>query len=123
MATPINVELVAPDRVVWEGEADMVIARTTDGELGVMANHIPLLGVLVDAPVRIRQGDRDIKTVNVKGGFLSVTKEKVSVLAESVEDASYPHLSGAGRALALPAADVFRAVDGGRRPAACCGNL
>jgi F-type H+-transporting ATPase subunit epsilon len=87
MATPINVELVAPDRVVWEGEAEMVIARTTDGELGVMANHIPLLGVLVDAPVRVRQGDRDVKTVNVTGGFLSVTKDKVSILAESVEDA------------------------------------
>ncbi len=87
MATPINVELVAPDRIVWEGEADMVIARTTDGELGVMANHIPLLGVLVDSAVRIRQGDRDIKTVNVRGGFLSVTKEKVSILAESVETA------------------------------------
>ena len=87
MATSINVELVAPDRVVWEGEADMVIARTTDGELGVMANHIPLLGVLVDSPVRIRQNGQDVKTVNVTGGFLSVTKEKVSVLAESVEDA------------------------------------
>ena len=88
MATSINVELVAPDRVVWEGEADMVIARTTDGELGVMANHIPLLGVLVDAPVRVRQDGRDVKTVNVTGGFLSVTKDKVSILAESVEDAS-----------------------------------
>ena len=88
MATPINVELVAPDRVVWEGEADLLIARTTDGELGIMANHIPLLGVLVDAPVRVRQDGRDVKTVNVKGGFLSVTKEKVSVLAEAVEDAS-----------------------------------
>ena len=87
MATQISVELVAPDRVVWEGEADLVIARTTDGELGIMANHIPLLGVLVDAPVRIRQDGRDLKTVNVKGGFLSVTKEKVSILAESVEDA------------------------------------
>ena len=86
MPTPINVELVAPDRIVWEGEADMVIARTTDGELGIMANHIPLLGVLVDAPVRVRQGDRDVKTVEVKGGFLSVTKDKDSILAESVED-------------------------------------
>ena len=83
----LQVELVAADRKVWEGEADMVIARTTDGELGVMANHIPLLGVLVDAPVRVRQGDRDVKTVNVTGGFLSVTKDKVSILAESVEDA------------------------------------
>ena len=87
MAT-INVELVAPDRVVWEGEADLVIARTTDGELGIMANHIPLLGVLVDYPVRIRQGGSDVKTVQVKGGFLSVTKDKVSILAESVDETS-----------------------------------
>jgi len=87
VATLMNVELVAPDRIVWEGEADMVIARTTDGELGIMANHIPLLGVLVENPVRIRRDGADVKTVAVKGGFLSVTKEKVSILAESVTDA------------------------------------
>ena len=84
----MQVELVAPDRMVWSGEAEMVSARTTDGDIGVLANHIPLLGVLVDAPVRVRQGDRDVKTVNVTGGFLSVTKEKVSILAESVEDSA-----------------------------------
>ena len=87
MATPFAVELVAPDRVVWAGEAEMVSARTTDGEIGVLAGHIPLLGVLVDAPVKIqRVGEGDL-VVNVSGGFLSVSKEKVSVLAESVEDA------------------------------------
>jgi F-type H+-transporting ATPase subunit epsilon len=87
VATLMNVELVAPDRVVWEGEADMVVARTTDGELGILANHIPLLGVLVEHPVRIRRDGADVKHVNVTGGFLSVTKDKVSVLAESVSDA------------------------------------
>ena len=85
MATPFQVELVAPDRIVWSGEAEMVSARTTDGEIGVLAGHIPLLGVLVDAPVKVqRVGEPDLN-VNVTGGFLSVTKEKVSVLAESVE--------------------------------------
>jgi F-type H+-transporting ATPase subunit epsilon len=88
VATPFEVELVAPDRIVWSGQAEMVSARTTEGEIGVLANHIPLLGVLVDHPVKIqRSGEGDL-TVNVRGGFLSVTKEKVSILAESVEDAS-----------------------------------
>ena len=88
MPTPMQVELVAPDRVVWEGEADLVLARTTDGELGIMANHIPLLGVLVEHPVRIKRDGAELKAVNVAGGFLSVTKEKVSILAENVEDIS-----------------------------------
>lgn len=86
MAT-FAVELVAPDRVVWSGEADMVLARTVDGDIGVLANHIPTLGVLVDYPVRIkRTGDSEL-TVNVSGGFLSITRDKVSILAESVTDA------------------------------------
>jgi len=88
MPTPFEVELVAPDRIVWAGQAEMVSARTTDGEIGVLAGHIPLLGVLVDAPVKIqRAGESDLQ-VNVTGGFLSVSKEKVSILAESVEDAA-----------------------------------
>jgi F-type H+-transporting ATPase subunit epsilon len=87
MAT-FTVELVAPDRVVWSGEADMVLARTVDGDIGVLAGHIPTLGVLVDYPVRIkRTGDSEL-TVNVSGGFLSVTRDKVSILAESVTDSS-----------------------------------
>ena len=87
MATPFAAELVAPDRIVWSGEAEMISARTTDGDIGVLAGHIPLLGVLVDAPVKIqRPGEPDLR-VNVTGGFLSVSKEKVSILAESVEEA------------------------------------
>jgi len=88
MPTPFEVELVAPDRIVWAGQAEMVSARTTDGEIGVLAGHIPLLGVLVDAPVKIQRASEGDLVVNVTGGFLSVSKEKVSILAESVEDAA-----------------------------------
>jgi len=88
MPTPFEVELVAPDRIVWSGEAEMVSARTTDGDIGVLAGHIPLLGVLVDAPVKIQRASEGDLVVNVTGGFLSVSKEKVSILAESVEEPS-----------------------------------
>jgi F-type H+-transporting ATPase subunit epsilon len=83
----MEVQLVAPDRMVWSGEAEMVIARTELGELGVLANHAPLLGVLVEAPVRIRRGDEDELVAAVHGGFLSVSGDKVQVLAEIVETA------------------------------------
>jgi F-type H+-transporting ATPase subunit epsilon len=81
----MNVELVAPDRMVWSGEAEMVIARTTDGDIGILPAHEPTLGVLVESPVRIKRGDENDLVAAVHGGFLSVTRDSVSVLAEIVE--------------------------------------
>lgn len=81
----LQVRLVAVERIVWSGEADMVVARTTDGELGVLPGHIPLLGQLVDdTEVRVKR-DGDDLTWKIDGGFLSVTDDGVSVLAESAE--------------------------------------
>lgn len=98
MAT-MQVELVAPDRMVWSGEAEMVIARTTDGDIGILAGHEPVLGVLVESPVRIRRSAEDELVAAVHGGFLSVTKERVSVLAEVVELAEEIDTSRARQAL------------------------
>jgi F-type H+-transporting ATPase subunit epsilon len=81
----MQVQLVAPDRMVWSGEADIVIARTVDGELGILPHHAPLLGVLVEYPVTIRRSGEDALVAAVHGGFLSVSKEGVDVLAEIVE--------------------------------------
>ena len=85
----LQVELVAADRKVWEGEADMVVARTVDGELGVLPGHTPLLGVLVEGEVRIKAGDGEPKAL-VDSGFLSVDRDKVIIVAEAV-DASQIH--------------------------------
>jgi F-type H+-transporting ATPase subunit epsilon len=81
----MNVELVAPDRKIWSGEAEMVIARTTEGDIGILPNHEPVLGVLVESPVRIKRGEGDDLVAAVHGGFLSVTRDTVSILAEVVE--------------------------------------
>lgn len=85
MAT-IHVELVAVERAVWSGEARAVFGRTTEGELGILPGHINLLGALMPGwPVRIeREGEPDL-VVAVDGGFLSVRKDGVSVLAETAE--------------------------------------
>ena len=58
--TPLQVELVAADRVVWSGEATMVIARTVDGDVGILANHAPMLSVLVEGTVEVRTTRRRV---------------------------------------------------------------
>ncbi len=80
----LQVELVAADRKVWEGEADMVVARTVDGELGILPGHTPLLGVLTEGEVRIKAGEAT-HTASVDGGFLSVDRDKVIIIAEAVD--------------------------------------
>ena len=85
MAT-LHVELVSVERLLWSGDATMVIARTTEGELGVLPGHAPLLGELAPGGiVRIRQEGGEELVFAVHGGFLSVTEDGVSVLAELAE--------------------------------------
>lgn len=86
MAT-MHVELVSPERELWSGEAKSVFARTLEGELGILPNHTPLFGTLVDGGVvRIDLEDSDDSvTAAIRGGFLSVSDNRVSVLAEWAE--------------------------------------
>jgi F-type H+-transporting ATPase subunit epsilon len=79
----LNVELVSPTERVWSGQASFISARTTQGDLGVLPNHSPLFGVLVDGQVRIEAADGTNKEFNVRGGFISVSNNRVSILTES----------------------------------------
>ncbi|MFG2036631.1 F0F1 ATP synthase subunit epsilon [Dactylosporangium sp. NPDC048998] len=88
MARQLHVELVAVEEKVWSGDADMVVARTTEGELGVLYGHEPLLGQLAEeGQVRIKQAGQEL-AYDVAGGFISVTGTGVTVLAESCVPAS-----------------------------------
>ena len=80
----LNVELVAADRKVWSGEASMVRARSTEGEIGIMPGHTPLLGVLIEGDVIIHATDGD-QTASIDGGFLSVDHDNVTIVAETVQ--------------------------------------
>lgn len=85
MAT-LPVELVAVERKIWSGEATIVLARTTEGELGILPGHTPLLGELAEGGVvTIRTEGGDDVIVAAHGGFLSVTDRGVSILAETAE--------------------------------------
>jgi F-type H+-transporting ATPase subunit epsilon len=98
LADPLNVDLVAADRTVWSGEAEMVIARTSDGDIGILSGHAPVLGVLVPGPVQIRQ-EQGVVVAAVHGGFLSVADNRVAILAELVELADEIDLGRAEQAL------------------------
>lgn len=81
----LNVELVSPTQQVWSGQATFISARTTEGDLGVLSDHSPLFGVLVDGAVSIKAVDGTVKDFNVQGGFISVANNRVSILTETVK--------------------------------------
>ncbi|MFZ4107714.1 MAG: F0F1 ATP synthase subunit epsilon [Candidatus Planktophila sp.] len=80
----LKVELVSPTERVWSGEATFVSARTVEGDLGILSDHAPLFGVLVDGQVSIKGSDGTTTSFNVSGGFLSVANNRVSILTETV---------------------------------------
>ncbi len=78
----LEVSLVSAVRTVWTGRAKEVIARTTEGEIGILPGHTPLLAVLAEGEVTILDVDGGTFTAQVSGGFLSVTSHHVRVVAE-----------------------------------------
>ena len=96
----LHVELVSVESEVWSGEATQVIARTTEGEIGILPGHSPLLGELAPGGVvRITEAGGGEVVAAVHGGFLSVTDEGVTVLAEVAEMAADIDASRARSAL------------------------
>jgi F-type H+-transporting ATPase subunit epsilon len=85
----LDVHLVTPEREVWAGSAEMVIARGSDGMVGILAGHAPLLIRLSIAPIRIQLEDGSRLVAVVDGGFLHVTNTedstRVDVLASFAE--------------------------------------
>ena len=81
----MQVELVAADRLVWSGEAKMVIARTTEGDVGILPNHAPMLSLMVHGIIDVTTSDNETWIAAVDTGFLSVANNRISVLSEHAE--------------------------------------
>jgi F-type H+-transporting ATPase subunit epsilon len=98
----VRVALVAPDGEIWTGMARMVIAKTLDGDIGILAGHPPVIGILADASlVRILDvedgaaDDRSEVRAAVSSGFLSVSGDRVSILVREAELGSRVEVSAA----------------------------
>ena len=81
----MQVELVAADRLVWSGEATMVIARTTEGDVGILPDHAPMLSLLVDGVVDVTTSEGETWVAAVDAGFLSVAANRISILSEHAQ--------------------------------------
>ena len=81
----LRVELVVPDRELWSGEARTVIAKTLEGDIGVLTGHSPVFGILAEGSlVEILTEESSVKAA-VSGGFLSVADDQVSILAAQAQ--------------------------------------
>ncbi len=84
MANKIRLDIVTPDRMVYSEDVNMVIARATDGDLGILPGHAPLIAGLEIWPLRIQTDDGE-QLFSVCGGFIEVRPQKITVLAGCAE--------------------------------------
>lgn len=82
MADALHVDVVAADRRVWEGEALSVIARTSEGDVGILPGHEPFLATLVPCMVEVLTEGGTREVIVVDGGFLSVAQNRVAILSQ-----------------------------------------
>ena len=85
MGKKFMLEVVTPDRNFFEGETDMVIVRTTEGDIGILNDHEPLVAPLRIGSMRVRNDDQSFKFAACSAGFVTVTEEKVTVIVDSAE--------------------------------------
>jgi len=81
----LNVSVVSADRQVWSGEATMVVARTVEGEIGILVGHEPLLAILSSGEVRVTLADGSKIVAQADDGFLSVANDEITIVAGKAE--------------------------------------
>jgi F-type H+-transporting ATPase subunit epsilon len=121
----LQVELAVPEGELWAGPAELVIAKTLDGDIGVLTGHSPVLGILVaGSVVRIRaeggadslaSGDEVVAAVS--GGFFSVADDRVSILARQAQLGGEVDTSAARAALDEALQNAEGAASGSEEPA------
>ena len=84
MADMFKLQVVTPDKEFYTGEASMVELTTTEGQIGVYANHIPLTAIVAPGILRIHE-DSEVKKAALQAGFIEILPEEIRILAEVVE--------------------------------------
>jgi F-type H+-transporting ATPase subunit epsilon len=85
MPKAFKVDVVSPEATIWSGTATFIAAKTPEGEIGIMADHEPLMGALATAPVVIEDETGERTTIGVHGGFLQVLRNQVTLITDRAE--------------------------------------
>lgn len=90
MARTLLCEIVTPERILYTNEVEMVVATTTEGEIGILPLHAPIVTTLSSGEVRLKYGSNaaDWEYFSISGGYLQVHEDKVIVLADQAMQAS-----------------------------------
>lgn len=84
MADNMKLKIVAPERIFYEGDSSFLEFTTTEGDMGIYPNHIPLTAIIAPGILRIYEGD-NVKEAALHSGFVQILQDSVTILAESVE--------------------------------------
>ena len=79
-----RLQIMTPERIFFDGQADFVEMTTSEGEIGIYRNHVPTTCILMPGPLRIYDGDQE-KTAAVHAGFVEILQDSVRVLAEEID--------------------------------------
>jgi F-type H+-transporting ATPase subunit epsilon len=104
MAKPFHVDIVTPEAVIWSGDATMLTARTTEGDIGILADHEPTMAALATGAVVVHHED-GITSAGLHGGFLQIFRNEVTLLTD------WARLTDGGLEEAREAAAALRAED------------
>jgi F-type H+-transporting ATPase subunit epsilon len=114
----LHVELVSPEQILYSGDADMVVCRTTDGEIAFLTGHAPFVGALGIAALKIVEPGGHVEQAAVHGGFVEVSHDRVTILSDVAELASAIDLNRARQAADRAEAQMRETED-----AACEASL
>jgi len=116
MADMVEFELVSPQRLVKSQEVDMVVVPCAEGDIGVLPGHTPLIATVRPGVVDIHEGGKVTETLFVSGGFVEVTPERCTLLAEEAsavgdlkQDEAQARLDAAEKALSKVSSDLEKA--------------
>jgi F-type H+-transporting ATPase subunit epsilon len=111
VAEPLQVEVVSATRVVWSGKGINIIAKTVEGDIGILPGHEPVLAILVPGAVQIYTDGEAREIIAVDGGYISVAQGRVSILSEFAEMAEEVSLRAAEKELAAAQARLDAGED------------
>jgi len=96
VAKSFHLAVVSPESIVWEGEAEFVVARTTEGEIGILADHEPLMAALTTGAVMVEHGTGRT-SIGVHGGFMQILDNRVTLLTDRAQISEAGDREAAGR--------------------------